>query len=227
MNAALPLPPDEATVAAYLTNQLAESQAEAFEIYCLDHPDFARKVELDLCIKRGLREIGTLDSRPRPVFRIRPLWAWAASLTAVVICSLLFLGSHWHDNLTAYLSLGEVPLQLRTGVLFDVTIVRLRGADAVHRVVAPRGNGVLKVRIFPDTSPGPHGYSVDIALGSIAGSRRVVLNQLLPDADGSVELYLPLSEVVGHTLDITLASDTDRSAAPAPALQLQVVAATD
>ncbi len=228
MNAALTLPPDETTVAAYLGNQLPESQAEAFEIYCLNHPDFARKVELDLCMKRGLREIGTRGLESRPVFRFRPQWAIAASLAAVIIGSVLLLGwSHWHAGLITYRNLNEVPLELRTGVQFDVTMLRLRGADAVHRVAAPRGNGVLKLKIFPDTSPGPQGYSAAIVRDSIVNSRAVVLNQLHPDADGYLELYMPLSDVVGHKLKITLAPDTDRSVATTPAFQLQVVAPTN
>jgi hypothetical protein len=228
VSAALPLPPDEATVAAYLGNQLPEPQAEAFEIYCLNHPEFARKVELDLCMKRGLREIGVRDSRARTRLRFRPLWVMAAGLGAAVTFGLLlFAWSQWHVGLIAYRNLSEVPLQLRTGVFFDVTLLRLRGSDAEHRVIAPRGSGLLKLKIFPDSAPGQQGYSAAIMLDSITGSRPVVIKQLHPDAEGFLELYLPLSDLVGHTLKITIASDSDRTAAPAPAFRLQVVAAAN
>jgi hypothetical protein len=225
MSTPLVLPPDEATVAAYLGNQLPEPQAEAFEIYCLDHPEFARKVELDLWFKRGLREIGI---RPRTAFRFPQPWTMAASLGAVVLCGLLLLAwSYRHVGLIAYHNPGEMPLQLRTGIHFDVTLVRLRGPDATHRVVAPRGNGVLDLKIFPDTSSGQQGYTAAIRLDSGLGSRPVIVKQLRTDANGFLEVYLPLSEVVGHTLTISLASDADGAAAPAPAFQLQIAAPTE
>jgi hypothetical protein len=227
MSGALPLPPDEATVAAYLNNQLPEPQAEAFEMYCLDHPEFARMVELDLTMKRGLREIGMRDPKPRATLWYRPPWAMAAGLAAVIGCGLLLAWSPWRASLVAYRSPSEVPLQLRAGVHVGVTLLRLRGSDATHRSAVPRGTGVLELKIYPDTSPGTDGYSAGIALDSIVGKRSVVLNHLRTDADGFLELYLPLSDVVGHTLNITLASDADSSAAPAPAFRLQVVAATD
>jgi hypothetical protein len=227
MSGALPLPPDEATVVAYLGNQLSEAQAEAFEIYCLDHPEFARMVELDLTMKRGLREIGMRDLKPRAALRYRPPWAMAAGLAAVIGCGLLLVWSPWRDSLVTYLNPSEVPLQLRAGVHVGVTLLRLRGSDATHRVVVPRRTGVLELKIYPDTSAGRDGYSAGIALDSIVGRRSAVLHPLHADADGFLELYLPLSEVVGHTLKITLSSDVDSSAAPAPAFRLQVVAATD
>jgi hypothetical protein len=223
----LPLPPDEATVAAYLGNQLPEPQAEAFEMYCLDHPAFARMVELDLTMKRGLREIRKHDLKPRAAVRYRSPWALAAGLAAVVACGLLLAWSHWRDSLVAYRSPSEVPLQLRAGAHVGVTLLRLRGSDATHRTTVPRGSGVLELKIYPDTSAGQEGYSAGIALDSLVGKRSVVLNHLRADEDGFLALYLPLSDVVGHTLNITLTTDADRSAAPAPAFRLQLVPATD
>ena len=108
-----------------------------------------------------------------------------------------------------------------------MTFLRLRGSDAAHRLVVPRRTGVLQLKIYPDTASGRDGYSAGIALDSIVGTRSVALDRLRTDADGFLELYLPLSDVVGHTLNITLTSDADGSAEPAPAFRLQVVAATD
>ncbi|HTB65439.1 MAG TPA: hypothetical protein VK727_04375 [Steroidobacteraceae bacterium] len=227
MSGTLPRPPDEATVTAYLSNQLPEPQAEAFEMYCLDHPEFARMVELDLTMKRGLREIGMRDLKPRAALRYRPPWAIAAALAAVIGCGLLLMWSPWRAELVAYRSPSEVPLQLRAGVHVDMTFLRLRGSDTAHRLVVPRRVGVLQLKIYPDTAPGRDGYSADLALDSIVGTRSVILDRLRTDADGFLDLYLPLSAVVGHTLNVTLTADADSSAAPAPAFRLQVVAATD
>ncbi|HEV2700141.1 MAG TPA: hypothetical protein VGV09_00815 [Steroidobacteraceae bacterium] len=228
MSAAFALPPDDATIAAYLSNQLPNHQAEAFELYCLDHPEFSRRVELDLCIKHGLRRIGIRNVIARPVFRFPQRWSMAASLGAVLVCGLLvLLWSQRHIGLTAYRNLSEVPLQMRSGSHFDVTLLRLRGSDATHKVVAPGHSGLLTLKIFPDSAQGIQGYSADIVLASKLGSRSVVLNRLRADASGFLSLYLSLSDVVGHTLDITLTSDNGSSAPSAPAFRLQVVAATD
>ena len=216
--------PDEATVAAYLGNQLPEPQAQAFEIYCLEHPEFARKVELDLCFRRGLREIGIRDGAP-PKARPRMRWALAAGLAAAVALGVgLYATFPRPGALVAYSDLREVPPLLRQGVQFDVTLVRLRGTDAVHQVSAPRGSRLLNLKLLPDSAPGPSGYSVTIEAQTHLGSRPLILNGLRPDAEGFLELYLPLAQVSGHRLKISLVSDPDRALATAPAFALQVVA---
>ena len=73
-------PPDQATVAAYLANRLDETGAEAFESYCLRHPDFARRVELDLIFKVGLRQMQGPDPVRRTGHRRRRMLAIAAGL---------------------------------------------------------------------------------------------------------------------------------------------------
>jgi hypothetical protein len=227
MNSDLPMPPDEAAIGAYLGNQLPESQARTFEIYCLDHPEFARKVESDLILKLGLREIGMIDRRRGPTIPFRPRWAMAASLGAVVGCGLLLVAwSLWRGHLVAYRNPSEIPPELRNGVHLEVTLQRLRGPVATHRIVAPRSTGVLELKIYPDSPPGRNGYSAHIVVDSLVGVRSIVLNQLRGDASGWLELDLPLSEVVGHALDITLTSDANPSIAPVPAVKLQVIAAT-
>ena len=43
--------PGETVVADYLANRLSETEAQAFELYCLEHPDFARDVERELALR--------------------------------------------------------------------------------------------------------------------------------------------------------------------------------
>ena len=227
MSSALPSPPDEATVAAYLGNELSEPEAEAFEIYCLDHPEFAQKVEMDLCMRRGLREIGIPAVKPPTAAPLRPLWALAAGLGAVVVCGLLIYSwSHFGGRLVAYRNPHEIPLQLRGGSPIEVTFLRLRGSAARQQIVVPGRSGLLKLRIYPDTPVGREEYSARIVLDPVATARSVNLEHLRADAEGFVELYLPLADVVGHTLNITLVTDGDPSATTGPGFQLQVLAAT-
>ena len=64
--------PDEATVRAYLRNRLQGARAEAFETYCLSHPEFSRRVEMDVYLTQGLKHSAAAGSAEcaRPVHRI-------------------------------------------------------------------------------------------------------------------------------------------------------------
>jgi hypothetical protein len=197
-------PPDEATVAAYLANRLDASRAEAFEAYCLRHPDFARRVELDLCLKVGFRQIQAPDRVRRTAHRRRTMLAIAAGLVLVVGCGLLLLRSVHPGALLAYRSETEVPAPLLSGPRVSVTLIRLRGDTAVHRIIAPRGAQVFAVRVAPDSPPGPLGYTMNVALESAVIPRSVTLDSLHPDADGYVKIYVPLATLVGQTLRIAL-----------------------
>ena len=188
-------PPDEATVTAYLSNRLDPGRAEAFELYCLRHPDFARRVELDLSLKAGFRQIRPPDSVRRTGHR-RILLATAAGLVLVVGCGVLLLRTVHPGALLAYGSATEVPAPLLSGPRVSVTLIRLRGDSAVHRIVAPRRAGALAVRVAPDSPPGPLGYTMNVALESAVIPRSVTLDSLHPDADGYVEIYVPLATIV-------------------------------
>jgi hypothetical protein len=197
-------PPDEATVAAYLSNRLDPSRAEAFEAYCLRHPDFARHVELDLFLKVGFRQIQAPDRVRRTGHRRRTMLAIAAGLTLVVACGLLLFRSVHPAALLAYRSATEVPVPLLSGPRVSITLIRLRGDSPVHRIAAPRRAGVLAVRVAPDSPPGRLGYTMNVALESAVIPRSVTLDSLHPDADGYIEMYLPLATLAGQTLRITL-----------------------
>jgi hypothetical protein len=197
-------PPDEATVAAYLSNRLDPTRAEAFEAYCLRHPDFARHVELDLLFKIGLRQMQGPDRARRSTHRRRIVMAIAAGLILVVGCGLL-LRSRLHPGaLLAYRSATDVPSALLSGPRVSITLIRLRGDSMVHRVVAPRRAAVLAVRVAPDSPRGRLGYTMGIALEPGVMSRSVTLDDLHADADGYVEVYLPLAGLVGQTIRITV-----------------------
>jgi hypothetical protein len=197
-------PPDEATVSAYLANRLDPSRAEAFEAYCLRNPEFARRVEGDLLLKMGFGQMQTADRARRPGHQRRIMFAIAAGLTIVVACGLLlFLSGHPSAPL-AYRSATGVPAPLLSGPRVSLTLIRLRGDSAVHRIVAPPRAGVLAVRVVPDSAPGRLGYTMSVALESALIPRSITLDNLQPDANGYVEMYLPLAAVVGHTLKIAL-----------------------
>lgn len=197
-------PPDQATVAAYLSNRLAASDAEAFEIYCLRHPDFARQVELDLQFRTGLQQIQKTEQRRHTGRRRHALFALAACLALVVCGSLLLLPRIHPAALLAYRSMTEVPPTLLAGPRVSMTLIRVRDGTAAHTLAAPRGAGILAVRIAPDSPPGRLGYTLGIGPESTIVSKPTMLDGLHPDADGYINVYLPVAAVVGHTLRITV-----------------------
>lgn len=195
--------PDQATVTAYLADRLGPTHAEAFEAYCLRHPEFARRVELDLILKVGLRQTHGPAQVQRTRHRRRMVLAIAAGLVLVVGGSLLLLAPLRPGALIAYRSATEVPEPLLAGPRVSVTLIRLREGAAVHRVIAPREAGVLAIRVAPDSSPGRQGYAMSIALESVI-AHTVTLDNLLPDANGYLQVYLPLASVAGKDLRISV-----------------------
>jgi hypothetical protein len=199
-------PPDEATVRAYLVNTLDAARAEAFEDYCLGHPDFARRVEMDLYLTTGFRQIHKASAvqRTRPARRV--LFAVAAGLTLIVVCGLLLLLRSHPLPLVAYRSAADVPSALLSGPRVSITLVSLRERSTEHRVVAPQDTGVFALRVMPDSPPGASGYAMGVAFESALIARSVTVDNLKADNDGFVEIYLPVAAIVGHTLRVTVTS---------------------
>jgi hypothetical protein len=198
-------PPDEATVAAYLSNRLDGMSAEAFEAYCLRHPDFARQVELDLFLKVGLRQMQGPDAVRRAIQRRRIVLAIAASVILGVGCGLLLPARHPATRV-AYASANEVPSQLLSGPRVGATLIRLRDGASVHRIVASRGVSLLVLRIAADAAPGRLGYAISVAPEPGVSLGSMTLDRLHADADGYLRIYLPLAALVGQTFRLTVAS---------------------
>jgi hypothetical protein len=219
-------PPDEATVSAYLANTLDAGQAEAFEAYCLRHPDFARRVESDLYLRKGLRQI----QEPAVGQRARSgRWvtvAAAAGLTLIVACGLLLFSRAHPLALAAYRSASDVPAAFLSGPRLGITLIRLREGPKEHRIVAPQGTGVLTVRVMPDSPPGPSGYAMEIAFASSVVARSVTVDKLKADPDGFVEIYLPVAAVVGHTLKVTVTPAPTQGGTPL-SFRLQVASSSN
>lgn len=196
----------EATVAAYLADRLDSVRAAAFEDYCLKHPDFARRVEADVLLKEGMKQMQgqAQTTTQRAGHRRRIGLAIAAALAAIVVCGLLLLPRLNFGALTAYRSEADVPAPLLAGTRVSTTLIRLRGDATVRRVVVPRGAGVLRVRVAPDSAPGRLGYAIGVAIEPQVIPRAVALDHLQADPDGFLEMYLPLDAVAGKTLNLTV-----------------------
>lgn len=218
------LPPDDATVRAYLSNRLQGARAEAFEAFCLGHPEFSRRVEMDLYLTKGLRHLRDESAAKsiRPARRIG--FAMAAALTAVVACGLLLLARAHPLALTAYRTATDVPAALLAGPRVGITLVSLREPATEHRVVVPAGAGVVALRVMPNSAAGAAGYAIRVALDSALIARSVRLDGLKADNDGFIEVYLPVADIVGHTLRVTVTPAPTPGTAP---LELRLRVATD
>jgi hypothetical protein len=214
-------PPGEAIVKAYLANRLDSTHAEAFELYCLRHPEFARRVELDLIFKMGLKHMPGPDRAQVTGAQRRRVFAMAAGLVLLAGGGLLLLARLHAGALVAYRSVTEVPSALLSGARVSLTLIRLRDRSGVHRVVAPRQAGVLAVRVAPDSSPGVAGYAMRVALESGLNPRSVTLDNLRPDANGYLETYLPLAALAGQSLRIAVTPSPPTGAQPV-SFQVQV-----
>ncbi len=190
------MPPDEATVRAYLSNHLQGPRAEAFEAFCLGHPEFSRRVEMDLYLTTGLRRIreASVADSTRPSRRIG--LAMAAGLTTVVACGLLLLSRTHPLALTAYRAATDVPAALRSGPRVGITLVSLREPTVEHRVIVPAGAGVIALRVMPNSVAGASGYAIGVALESTVIARSATVDGLQADHDGFIEIYLPVAYIV-------------------------------
>jgi hypothetical protein len=213
--------PDEAAIAAYLSNRLDPAHAEAFESYCLTHPEFGRRVELDLYLKVGFEHLDGPGHARRVTHRRRMVMAIAAGLVLILVGGLLLVPREHAVSLLAYRSASEVPAQLLSGPRMSVTLLRLREGSAVHRVLAPRDAKVVAVRIAPDSPAGALGYLIVATVESGMIPHSVRMDQLHANADGYIVLYLPLGSIIGQTLRFAVTPSPSKGAEPL-SFQLQL-----
>lgn len=195
--------PDEAVIADYLANRLAPAQADAFEAYCLSHPEFGRRVEMDLYLKVGLTQIQAGRSRQLRQRRNLALAVAATLVCFVVGVQLLHPGAR-ADSLVAYGLASDVPAPLLSGPRMTVTLLRLREGSPLRRIQVPRQAGIVAIRLAPDSPAGSRGYKVEAAVDSGLLPPSVALDQLHADGNGYIEMYLPVTALVGHTLKMSV-----------------------
>jgi hypothetical protein len=193
--------PDDNTVAAYLANRLSAPEAEAFEEYCLEHPEFARAIELDIAIKAGLRELSLAPNR-----QVRRGWlplAIAATLLLAV------LGIWWRHSvfttgqrgLLLVTDVSGLPVPLRTQVVSGGSLIRLRQPQ-IPTLIANSGPFELQVR--PDIRPGLRGYQGRVQVQSPSGALDKAFEISHPNPDGSFTLYLDAAQLIGNRISVSV-----------------------
>jgi hypothetical protein len=222
--------PEEGVVADYLANRLSEDQAQAFEHYCLEHPDFARDVERELALKTGLRQAHQPIVQVSSPVHKRRYGRWPLALAASVvflICAVAVFeySMDRRSALVAFTSAVDLPEHLRHAAVSPVTLVRMRGKEEVTQVSAA-DNGLVEIRMLPDLESKSGDYSVQISTESAASIKPLTVGHLRP-VDGYLQLYVPVSQMIGRTWLISVVGNGDSGqsevyrvrivAAPAPA----------
>ncbi|HEX6397936.1 MAG TPA: hypothetical protein VFZ95_10955 [Steroidobacteraceae bacterium] len=172
----------------YVAGKLAEAEAEAFEVACLEDPELARQVEFEQRLKAGFEQVARGSTAEFVRAESTLSWRLAAAASVVLfLCAGVYLwqrlpGSH-----------PEVLAAVTRSVERDGPSMRLalvRGAESAPQL--PAGN--VRVEIVGLFDPGS-GYSV-------------VLDRLRPQRDvtnvATLQDQHPSSPV---TLEIMLDSD--------------------
>jgi hypothetical protein len=205
--------PGEGVVADYLANRLSEEEAQAFELYCLEHPDFARDVESELALKTGMREADQSPAQISVPTRRRRYGRWPLALAAsvVAVASAILIIQYAMEKrpaLVAFTSSMDVPEQLKRSAVSQVWLVRVRGKSAATQVSAP-ADGVVEIRLLPDMNSKSGDYSVQISTESPSSTKPLTVRNLKTAADGYLQLYLPASQMIGRTWSISVAEGSD------------------
>jgi hypothetical protein len=222
--------PDEGVVADYLANRLSEAEAQSFEHYCLEHPEFAREVERELALKTGLRRAHQSVAQVIVPTHKRRYGRWSLAFAAciAVLASTVLIIQHVTDkqrSLVAFASTVDIPDQLRRSAVSQVRLVRVRGNDVATQVSASAG-GIVEIELLPGLNSKSGGYSIQISAESPSSTKRLTIRNLRPAADGYLKLYVPADQIIGRTWLISVAQDGDLKSQSRGVFRVQFVNAS-
>jgi len=80
---------DQTQLDRYVSGRMSESDAQAFEEYCLSHPEFARQVEFEQRLKAGIAQVSRNNTAE--FVRSSPPRAWSFAAAAGIVF-VLFAG---------------------------------------------------------------------------------------------------------------------------------------
>jgi hypothetical protein len=166
----------------YVTGRLSESEAQAFEDYCLSNPDFARQVEYEQRLKAGLAQVAR-GSTAEFVRAPHPL-QWSLAAAASVLLALVAIFYIWNPGTHA---VAPSILAATTGSAphggTSLRLALVRGSDTVPTLPA----GVVRVEIV-GLFDVDHQYSV--ALDRLEQNRKIDTVATLNDQSPSSPVSL-------------------------------------
>jgi hypothetical protein len=126
----------------YVAGRLSESEAHAFEDYCVANPEFARQVEIEQRLKAGLAQVARGSTSEFVRSESRVPWRLAAAAAGVLFALLsLFYVLHRHEPRADGAILAAVTADSARGVRTQrLALVRGHGKPALE-------SGLVKVEI--------------------------------------------------------------------------------
>jgi hypothetical protein len=111
----------------YVAGKMSQAEAEAFEVYCLEHPEFARQVEFEQRLKAGIAQVSR-GSTAEFVRSHNPLrWRLAAAAAVLLCMSVAFYAFHSRFAGSQPLLTAVSGTTSTTGATMRLALVR--GAD--------------------------------------------------------------------------------------------------
>ena len=143
-------------IGRYVAGRLGEQEAEAFETYCVENPDFARQVEFEQRLKAGITQVakGNTAEFVRSNYPVR--WKLAAAASAVLALSAVFYAWYHSAVLPGHAIMAAVGSEAQhNGAM--LRLAQVRGAETTPKL-AP---GIVRVEIVGLFDAGSH-YTVEL-----------------------------------------------------------------
>jgi anti-sigma factor RsiW len=190
----------DAIVARYLANELTDDEAAAFEAYVQTHPEVTREIELVARMKSGLatlRDRGDLRNLVQQPARagFKPWMLAAASLAAVAVAALLFLGrgTGGHGALLASVT-PDMTVSSR------VMLARTR-SDVLEILASPSPGTVAELVVEPSAPAPADGYRVSLFRLEASAKELGTLEGVGSRPDGKLHLFVRAEDLAaGHYL---------------------------
>jgi hypothetical protein len=139
----------------YVAGKMSQAEAEAFEVYCLQNPEFARQVEFEQRLKAGIVQVAR-GSTAEFVRSHNPLrWRLAAAAAVLLCLSVAFYAFHTHFAGSQPLLSAVSSASPRAGATMRLALVR--GADTAPALQ----KGLVRVEIVGLFDVGAH-YDVSL-----------------------------------------------------------------
>ncbi len=185
-------------VARYAQGRLEGAELEAFEEYCLLHPDIAEQVQTDRTLLAGLRSLE--PQRPRRW----PAYALAAGVAVIAVGLIVWKMLDTGGNTGAlYAITDSLPESLQLSE--PLRVVRVRDASAQ---VLPVGNAVTAVSLEIEAANTIGAATLDVTLEEERGGewfeRGARQNVAVDTARGTVRVVVDLRKIDGTHLHIRL-----------------------
>lgn len=201
----------------YLADQLSAEERAEYETFLCAHPEAVRELEAVARLKVGLASLqkdGQLE-RLLPLarksgarrFLTPPALALAASIAALAVGVTLWRAAvpqlaplaptlaALQQNLRQPLSLGSRVMIMRT---------RAAGDDAV--IELPQAEQAIELRVLPDVSAEPAGFSVELSKQGDDQSRQAIARggPMHAAADGFLSIYADAEKLPAGVYQLTL-----------------------